>query len=594
MTRDEQALLVGLGAVGVVGLAAYLLGRDEIAVGAGVFIAPPEMRVPQLQREVDKITAKLLEKGATQNSDMSWDFSEMSDADEGRRYLKALEAVVASLRFEKSKIPSSGISEEAVQARVKRFDEEKRLQGHKKFWERMSEQLGAKTQAQTGFRKGAWTKLTQPPVLGIPQTLEELAQRRFKDKSRRWYHTRAGQEIPPHVDTPLEQILRKAHEDEALARARRGAYEQTEEYQKELAERRAELRRQEEELRPERILPPDFDTFAARTPQEDPNSLNLQWQALRKLRDSDFEFPDEPVWDQALEALRNKGLMIERQDPKKPEYVIYGLSREAKRIFSKPVRSRCTMHVPIGALPIDVRKSYRDRGLLHTICGTRSFFTEDGKRALSVQTLQAGSSGGEPLLVTERWSKQADDSWRLFDDRAQHVSLADLRAAVESSSTSAEAMRYMIKPPPTTEAQQVAKAEEEIRRHEANLQREIDEYLATRGADVLAPKKATADEVRLRERLRVHRGGGSLKHVLDERVNEDFFVPGGGRVRVRFYEDERSIVHQILHKYPPHKAMMEDVAKQLHIIGAEFARTPGGKPGYEGVYKTAGTKIVKK
>jgi hypothetical protein len=30
---------------------------------------------------------------------------------------------------------------------------------------------------------------------------------------------------------------------------------------------------------------------------------------------------------------------------------------------------------------------------------------------------------------------------------------------------------------------------------------------------------------------------------------------------------------------------MADVARQLFNIGAEFARTPQGKPGWEGVYK---------
>ena len=606
MTRDEQALLVGLGTIGAVGLAAYLLGRNETALGGGVFVAPPEVRAAQLQRKIDKITAELLEKGAVQNPDASWDLSKMSGVNEGPKFLKALDVLRANLRQEKSKIPTpmkrvqhpEGTPEEIARERTRLFEErervaaqEKHLHGHKKFWEQVAGQVEAKKHAQTDFRKGAWTRLTKPST-ATPLTPDEFARRRFRETSKQWFR---GQDAPPRIETPIDQVLRMAHEDAALMRARRGAYEATDEYQKEIMERRAELRRQEAELRPERIMPPDFETFAARTPGEDLETQKIQWEALRKLRDRDFEFPDEPVWNAALEALRDKGLMVERPDPKQPDYVTYELTREAKRILSKPVRARCTLYVPISALPVDVRRSYRDRGLLHTICGTRSFLTEDGRQAFSIQTLQPGSIGQEPLIVTERWSKQSDDSWTRYSDRAQHVNQADLRAAAESATTSAEALRYMIKPPPPdTEAQQVAKAEEEIRRHEEKLQQEIDSYLATRGADVLSPKKPTADEIRLRERLRVRRGGGSLKPTFDERVNEDFIVPGGGKVRIRFYEDERSMVHRILHRLPPRKAMMEDVARQLHIIGAEFARTPNGKPGYDGVYKTAGMKVVKK
>lgn len=633
MTRDEQALLVGLGAVGVVGLAAYLLGRDEPAFGA--FIAPPEMRVAQLQREIDKLTAKLVASGAVQNPDESWDLSQMN-ASEGHRLLKALDALRASLHREKARIPPpmrhakhpEGTPEEIAREKARLIEEraqvaeqEKHLRGHKKFWQRMMEQLQAKQQAKTGFKKSAWEHFTKK--IALPPSPDDLV---------RWFkHAEAG-EMPPDMRAWLEtqesmsawfgeqeqqraqkkkvpfkgamapdeaafvkDILQEAYRDVTRTRKKlsaSGEFAQREAEKK--AERLAELQRQEEELRPERIMPLDVSAFASYSRGEDPETLRLQWEALRKLRDPDFDFPDEPVWDAALEALRSKGLMVERPDPKKPGYVIYDLSREAKRIFGKPVRSRCMLFVPVPSLPVEVRKAYRDRGILHTICGTRSFFTEDGREALSIQSLRPGSPGEEPLLVTERWSKQVDGSWKLQDDRAQHVSPADLRAAAESSSTTAEAMRYMIKPPPPdTEAQQVAKAEEDIRRHEENLRQEVDRYLETIGMNVLPPKRATAEEIRRRERVRVRGGGIAPKAVLDERVNEDFIAPGGGTVRIRFYEDERSLVHQILHKFPPKRASMEDVARQLHVIGAEFARTPDGKPGYEGVYKSSGQVIVK-
>ena len=581
MTRDEQALLVGLGAIGAVGLAAYLLGRDD-ETAFGAFNLPSDEQIAQA------------------------------------------------------------------------LEHDKRLQGHKKFWDKAVSQIrAAKPRSpQKDFRKVARERLTAERA-DVPRTPEDFAQKDFKKLSGRWFRTAvavpitlpggqtrtikvgpsgAGQETFPTVDTPLEHILRRAHEESALQRARHGARTLTEaeEYQEDFANRRAELRRQEEELRHERVLPSDFSTFVDRDKEildecrkypklgssqirdqlrrrgvkvstdtvqrvmeemlapDSKESLEQQWQALRKLRDPDFEFPNEPVWKEALKALRKKGLMVETPDPKDPRYAILDLSQEAKRIFSSPIRSRCSMRVPLGALPADVLKAYRDRGLSHNICGTRSFLTEDGRQALSVQTLRPGSAGGEPLIVTERWSKQGDDSWKIFSDRAQHVNPADLQAAVESASTPVEAERYTIKPLPMTEAKQIANAEEEIRQHEERLRKEVDQYLKTKGANVLAPREATAEDIYRRERLRVRRGGGTgLKPVLDERVNEDFFVAGagGGNVRIRFYEDDKSAVHRILDRNPPRKVSMADVARQLFNIGAEFARTPQGKPGWEGVYK---------
>jgi len=425
------------------------------------------------------------------------------------------------------------------EAKIPKLSSEEQKQKDLKAWQEKNRQV-----LQRAMRQTAWERL------GKPARLKEKARKEAEDIA-------AGQKA---------QRRERAETESELERIRRLA---TEEEKAKKAERLENLYRQEELLSATRIAPPTY----VGTP--------FELDALIKLRDTSFEIPDEPRWLAVIETLKRKNLLVEKPDPLDPEFSFYELTREGKKLMpGSRLREQCSLRVSPGALPHAITDFYQAEGF--DICGTSSFLTEDGRQAYAIKSIRLGPSG--PMLHTERWSKH-DDTWSMDDARHQEIDPKEF-----------EASRLPVRAPMhETEYTRVLEAEEAARQHEERLQVETRRFLETQGVTRLPEQTISAELERLRSLVHVPRGGGSsFSPVQDERLTGDFDVLVKGvlgmtpkTVRIKYHEDDHEKVRQILRHNPPSKASVEDVSRQLQVIGADFARSPTGKAGYENVYRHA-------
>jgi len=305
-SKDMTAVAVGVGTVALLGLAAFFLSREDNTKLAAV-IHPPEVRAQQLRDRIAVVQDKL---------------KKAASPEESAKILRVLQSLENTLASEVAKIEKR--PSESQRARELRASQEK-----------------ARKLDLRKLKESSWVRLGQPALLGkatskLPWQLEEEARAKTDQAESDARYQRTKQKKQTAAESERRRL--KAWREQEDARVR--------------PERLAELRRQEEELAPEKI------------------------------------------------------------------------SRAV-------LRERCSMRVSLGALPRDILDFYRSQeGGEKSICGTRSFTTEDGRQGFIVRSLHGGHKGQK--LNTERWSKQEDESWAMDDSRHQGVEMPVVNVSVPS------------------------------------------------------------------------------------------------------------------------------------------------------------------
>lgn len=88
----------------------------------------------------------------------------------------------------------------------------------------------------------------------------------------------------------------------------------------------------------------------------------MERAALKHLQNPNFEFPDEPIWYEALDRLRAKNLMYVEADPNRYGYDMYVLTNLGQRVLSgvdpsAPVPETLRSQEPISSIQSKKRYS---------------------------------------------------------------------------------------------------------------------------------------------------------------------------------------------------------------------------------------------